>query len=438
MPRYSFAASLIGVFFLSSAANAQAIPRPMNSLSIAGPVSDTDTIPICQDTSGCPSGTPLKRATILQFKGVPFTVTDDKTTVIPAVDTYVIGGFSRSGITAQQISNYVFVAPDIHVPITYDAVRGVADLVSGTAIDLVNGIAGYVIMNAPSSMTPSAFPDAVAQIGFAVSASDGGRVWGNNVAVTDNQGQAISSGVGRTITAYEGDSNFTSTGTTGFGIIVQGASLVNPGFAIAIQCGPLDLAGFLTPPTKSQWSECLGTNDYATGVGLSIGRQGTGPGPSQISQLLQIGYTTDAGVQQNVNFYAVGVPVQGGGLVFHNTEGTLVNLNGAAYISPDYADTAQYAFTTGLDLSISSTNSPSRVTSFQFTDSGAGRQAIFMKALGGDLPILTITSTLPNTIVNAGTFNASEGFSVGSSAGATCSGAPSSSFASFAGIVIHC
>jgi hypothetical protein len=101
---------------------------------------------------------------------------------------------SQNGFTAQQIADWVFC--NCVDSVSYDAVRGIGILTPASTIDLVNGVAGYVMSQAPIS---GPFPTSVALFGIGIADTNGSSIWGLNTALTDNRGQVVSSGTNRNL-----------------------------------------------------------------------------------------------------------------------------------------------------------------------------------------------------------------------------------------------
>jgi hypothetical protein len=161
----------------------------------------------------------------------------------------------------------------------------------------------------------------VALFGIGIADANNSSVWGLNTALSDNRGQLVSSGLGRSLN-NELDLNFTSPNSTGFGLVVQGASIAQPAFAVGFSCGPLDLFDYAAGTTiNAKWSECLSTTDAAGVVGLSIGKTAKA-GANLNSQIVQLGYSDASGTPQNINFHANTI----GGLTIQNTSGSIVGL----------------------------------------------------------------------------------------------------------------
>jgi len=185
-------------------------------------------------------------------------ITDSKTTPIIS-EGYALGAFSQSGITANSIYQMTTNSPVN----TYDAVRGVADQLSGSSITGVNGIAGYVLNNNPSTAGSN---NAVSIFGVGIAAVDGASSWGINTVLSDNTSYMTSVGSGRTIYGAELDFNNTSSANNVVGVLLAGASLAQPNLSVGLHITPLNSFTLQFP-----WSIGYETDDAAATVGAQFG-----------------------------------------------------------------------------------------------------------------------------------------------------------------------
>jgi hypothetical protein len=220
---------------------------------------------------------------------------------------------SQSGFTAQQIANWVFC--NCVDPVSYDAVRGIGILTPGSAINLVNGVAGYVMAQAPIS---GPFPTSVALFGMGIADTNGSSVWGLNTALTDNRGQVVSSGTKRNL-YNEIDLNFTSPHSTGIGLQVAGASLAQPAAAIGFGCSLLSQNG------SAKWSSCYHSDDKASDTFLVAGAKAAS-GSNVAGQNFTMKYRNASGASQTLTFAAQPT----GGIFFANSEGSTPVITGTA------------------------------------------------------------------------------------------------------------
>jgi hypothetical protein len=220
---------------------------------------------------------------------------------------------SYNGFTAQQIANWVFC--NCVDPVSYDAVRGIGILTPGSKIDLVNGVAGYVMSQAPIS---GPYPTSVALFGMGIADTNGSSVWGLNTALTDNRGQVLSSGVNRNL-YNEIDLNFTSPHSTGIGLQVAGASLAQPAAAIGFGCSLLSQNG------SAKWSSCYHSDDGASDTFLVVGTKAAS-GSNVAGQNFTMKYRNEGGKPETLSFAAQPT----GGIFFANSEGSIPVITGTA------------------------------------------------------------------------------------------------------------
>jgi hypothetical protein len=221
-------------------------------------------------------------------------------------------GASRSGYTAQQIANWVFC--NCSDPVSYDAVRGIGILSPGSTIDLVNGIAGYVMSRTPMS---GVFPTSVALFGMGIADVDNSSVWGMNTAISDNRGQVVTANSGRNL-YNEFDLNFTSPRSTGIGLMLAGASLAQPAGSIGVDVTYLD---FMSKGSVARWTYAFTSDDGATDTFARVGNKAAS-GANVASQDFTMVYRDSAGTAKNLTYAAQ----PGGGLLLANTDNTSVSL----------------------------------------------------------------------------------------------------------------
>jgi hypothetical protein len=223
-----------------------------------------------------------------------------------------IMGASRSGYTAQQIADWIFC--NCSDALSYDAVRGVGILGPGSTIDLVNGVAGYVMSQTPLS---GAFPTSAALFGMGIADVDNSSVWGMNTAISDNRGQVVTANYGRNL-YNEFDLNFTSPRSTGIGLIVGGASLAQPAGSTGVDITYLD---FKSKGSVARWTYAFNSDDGATDTFAKVGNKAT-TGINIASQDFTMIYRDGAGTAKNLTYAAQ----PGGGLLLANTDNTSVFL----------------------------------------------------------------------------------------------------------------
>jgi hypothetical protein len=287
---------------MASSALAQTPPPAQQGSPPAQRMSPADSGGMIAD--GALSG--LRTMTAVDNRTGPFAHSAEGSSVLAA---------SQGGFTAQQIADWVFC--NCVDPVSYDAVRGIGILTPGSTIDLVNGVAGYVMSQAPIS---GPFPTSVALFGMGIADSNGSSVWGLNTALTDNRGQVVSSGTNRNL-YNEIDLNFTSPHSTGIGIILAGRSLVQPAQAYGIGLATLDGNKGLT----AKWSRGFYSDDGATDTFLVAGAKAAG-GSNVAGQDFTMNYRNASGTSQTLTFAAQ----PAGGILFANSEGSTPVIAGTA------------------------------------------------------------------------------------------------------------
>lgn len=233
-----------------------------------------------------------------------------------STDGATISAATQGGLAAHQIADWVFckVCGD---PVSYDAVRGVGILTPGSTIDLVNGVAGYVLAQTPIT---GPFPTSVALFGMGIADTNRSSVWGLNTALTDNRGQRVSSGTKRNL-YNEMDLNFTSRHSTGIGLILSGRSLVQPAQAYGIGLAALDSNHGLT----AKWTKGFYSDDGATDTFLVAGAKAAS-GSNVAGQDFTMSYRNAGGKPQTLTFAAQ----PNGGILFANSEKSTPVITGTA------------------------------------------------------------------------------------------------------------
>lgn len=218
------------------------------------------------------------------------TLTDNITTGI-TVDYGSLSVYSATGISANQI----YQATTSVTVTSYDVVRGVLNVPSGTTVTNEHAVGGFIRNNNPSGSGGTA-GDGVTLFGAGISAANGAHTWGINTVLTDNTTYGVSGGTGRQLW-NEFDFNVTSTATEVHGLRLVGASLVAPtAVSAAFEVGEIG--------SGIPWPSAFFTFDGAATNGLIIGQ--LHGGNSQPSQLILLnsnfgGVNTSALIQQLAN-----------------------------------------------------------------------------------------------------------------------------------------
>jgi hypothetical protein len=312
-------------------------------------------------------------------------VTDSLTgPVAPASEGAAVLGRSQNGYTAQQIANWIFC--NCTTAVSYDAIRGIGISTLGTSIDLVNGVAGYVMAQAPIA---GPYPTAVALFGMGIADVNGASVWGINTALSDNRGLVASSGTGRQL-INEFDLNFTSTSSTGIGLSVGGGSIAQPASSSAVVCADLDNH----QGTIAKWGTCFYSNNGVAGYFANIGRANYAIASSS-SQIVQFNYGNAGGVNQTIVMSA-----NGGSLNLSGSAGASLSIvNGDLFFT--VGGTGVFDQTGGMITSSSGTISVGNTN--EALNIGAGSHPL---NIGGGTGVIDLGVT-GQTLTIAGTVNLS-------------------------------
>lgn len=198
----------------------------------------------------------------------------------------------------------------------YDAMRGVALAPSGTSVNLVDGVSGYVLNRNSAGGQP--FPVAVALNAIAISAVNGAHTWLLNGIATDNEGQTVSAGTDRTLYS-ELDYNVTSPSTQISGLRLAGTSLSQPAAANGFSVSSLG--------TGILWSNAFITDDGVATNFLTAGANSATASDAD-GQILALNYRA-GGVEKNLTMTAQ----HAGTLTLGGTDSTnLLLANGAIFL----------------------------------------------------------------------------------------------------------
>jgi len=224
---------------------------------------------------------------------------------------------------------------------TTDTMRGVAVVPSGTTVEGMSAVAGYIENRNPVG-SPGTAGNAVALFGIGVSSANNAATWTLNTVCTDNTSQVISAGTGRSC-ENEIDMNFTSPNSVGAGLVLTGASLSQPPAVNAVVVNQLG--------TNIKWLGAFVAGDGAVVNGMSLGAAlTTGANVSGVPVLL--GYRDSGNVRQQWQY----VVNAAGNLVFQDTGASHQFIVSASIVSNS----------TGVGA-----NAPSNSHLFNYTDSGS-------------------------------------------------------------------
>lgn len=187
---------------------------------------------------------------------------------------------------------------------TDDAVRGIATNTAGTTnSDLITGLAGYFLNNAPASGGRAVNVGVGA---YGVCAVNGSNCWGFDSIISDNLGLNISAGTGKGI-YNEFDLAVTSASTIGGGMMLGGTWLVQPaginGFAVNTvwgACGTGPCAPF------AKWASGFIVQSGAASVGVNVGAANYTVTANVPSMPVYLEYYDGSATPQNVSLTALG------------------------------------------------------------------------------------------------------------------------------------
>ena len=330
----------------------------------------------------------------------PAMISDSQTSAINAEGATFLSR-TQSGFTAQQIANWIFCNA-CNVGVSYDAIRGIGILNPGSTIDLVNGVAGYVMARQAIS---GPFPTSVALFGMGIADVNNASVWGINTALSDNRGLSASGGTGRGL-YNEFDLNVTSTATTGAAVLMGGGSVAQGTVSGAV-CSWQDAGNH---GTVAKWQNCLFSNDGAAITGLYLGKTAY-TGANLMSQTITMAVSNSGGTQKSVSMAAQ--PTQS--ILFANTDATPVVLFGADLSTPP-STTRSIGVELSIYGTISTANQPSQALNLDFTDASSVSQSLaFVATPAGSIATLSLiaSNSIPANFLTTG------GVSFGAAVGAT-------------------
>jgi len=233
---------------LSVAAQAQQVPNP-----VSGPPSS-----VMNELTSWNSvyGNALKHG--------PAFITNDMPTTVD-VDGSPLTGRNTTAFTAGQILDGAFLIPPGSGGKAYDGLRGVAFAPAATTINLVNGVAGYVVSDAVTAT--GGFPASVVLFGAGVARGTGAKVWGLNTLLSDTLTGAVSAGTGKSLN-NELDFNVSSPSTTILGLQFAGGSKAQPAYAHAVILQPID---GVNNGSVAKWTDFLSSTGGSTWTFADIG-----------------------------------------------------------------------------------------------------------------------------------------------------------------------
>ena len=232
---------------------------------------------------------------------VPLSLVDTQTGAISTTGA-TASAVTSPAVSADTILSYAFCTSAACLPFApsfsagagnYDAVRGVAIANSGSTTPIIAGVSGYALSNQAFS---GAGPAPVALFGTGAVGANNGQLWGVNTNITDclYRTDCSSSATGRVI-KNEFDLSFSSTHSTGAGLLLTGNSVAQPTNVTGVTLAYLDLNN---NGTIAKWAQFLDTLDGATTLFLIAGAQAANAGSTTSNgQIFQYGaFTGGVGV----------------------------------------------------------------------------------------------------------------------------------------------
>jgi len=170
-------------------------------------------------------------------QGPPGVITDNKTAPITA-ESGTLTARSTNIFTASQIFDAALLLPPGAGGKTYDAMRAISFGPADTTINLISGVAAYVVSDALTRLDNGGFPAAVGLFAAGVARGTGAKVWGVNTLLSDSFGGPVeTTGPGKSLN-NEFDFNISSPDTTILGLQIAGGGVVQPASAHAVVLQP--------------------------------------------------------------------------------------------------------------------------------------------------------------------------------------------------------
>jgi hypothetical protein len=202
-----------------------------------------------------------------------------KVTPSIAADTAMLTTANTTDFTAINIFEGALAVPPGAGGKNLDGTRGVAFAPAATTVNLVSGLAAYVLSDAVTAGT--GFPATVSLFGAGVARGNGTHVWGVNTLLSDTMTGAVSAGTGKVL-MNEFDINVSSPSTQVIGLQLAGGSKAQPAAAYGVVLQPIDVGVALLggkiargdpkdAGSVAKWSAFLQANPGSTNIfaGLS-------------------------------------------------------------------------------------------------------------------------------------------------------------------------
>ena len=188
-----------------------------------------------------------------------------KVTPSIAADTAMLTTANTTSFTAGQILDGAFLIPPGSGAKTLDGTRGLVFAPTDTTVNLVSGLAAYVVSDAVTAV--GGFPATVGLFAAGVARGNNAKVWGINTLLSDTLTGAVSAGTGKSLN-NELDFNVSSPSTTVLGLQFAGGSKAQPAYAHAVILQPLDSPN---NGTVAKWTDFLSSTGGSTVVFADIG-----------------------------------------------------------------------------------------------------------------------------------------------------------------------
>lgn len=241
--------------------------------------------------SGVSGSMPILTVSSLTLGTAPLVAANPSTAALTFDEAQITGQLSGT-LSAEQIYHSIIPCQTCY---NDDAVRGIATANPGSTVTNVTGVAAYVLNQNPNANNGQ---NSVGLFSVGISAVNGAQTWGVNANLTDNTAQSVSSGTGRVLN-NEFDFNVTSPSTMINGLVLQGASLVQPASANGIVVSPLAIGTY-----NVSWNSAFYSGNGAATNALYVGTEGSPLLANASSQPIVFEYTNASAVAQSLSLSA--------------------------------------------------------------------------------------------------------------------------------------
>jgi hypothetical protein len=348
----------------------------------------------------------------------PIDLIDNKTGAITTTGA-TLGARTSASVSADDIEAYVFCTSATPVSScgggNYDGVRGVGISNPGSTVPIVAGISGYVLANQAFA---GVGPSSVALFGTGAVTVDGGSVWGLNTNVSDRQYRvAQPSGTHhRRVTGAEIDVSASYPDTDIAGILIAGNSVVQPNNSTAVAVVGQDFSASV-PGSIARWTQAFYTYPGTAIHFANIGMLTSSTVNSNSQDMIWGAYVNSAAYQGLFYFGVADAPLAG-----------------------NFGSTTQPSFNMNYALQVWTGGFTARTTANEMIqlgghiDLGSGASIESRNDAGTLVQPLEILAA--DIFLNSNVLHVNNGSGI--TLGATCTGSPTSSFATINGIVTAC